>query len=1228
MGGQTGRIRRALCVGVPTFGAGAKPVRPPLPFAPDRVAAVAEALRTFGYDVTANADPEKLTGAELARAVREASDGLGPDDVLIIHIVTHGRLMNDGALYLYGGDGVCHETGQIDHFVRQLGHSDGPQVLLLLDVCHAGAATRQPWQLRAGNERCWVLAACAPEDLAFNGRFSEAVANVLHGFGSGGAHVDAAHAHLRFTMVAAAIRREVKRLVERDEAMSQEVVGTLRDVSADDPDLPFFPNRSFTANAGRRIRVDVPRTVEPFLADVDEALDPVHFMNRAGGRVASGAPADGPGCFSGRNEQLRELTEWCNGHGPRLRVVTGSPGVGKSALVGVVVCAAHPDLHKPTERLWKDVAWTPFVNRRLVAVHARRRTITQIVGSLATQLALPDRDEWTVPGFLQAVAALEKPPFVVVDALDEAHRYEQVLHHLLLPLARDLRPDGEPLCRLLVGMRPWPVFDELRLLAEETGGLLDLDRVDRERLEVDLDKYVVSLLRHHKPYNHRDFGAARGAFAAHLADALVSGTRDGGTAQWGEFLVAGLYTYHVATALEPVRHDRAAAELGESAPRTLPDLLELDLRHRTNPWLRSVLTVIAYAHGEGMPAELIQDAAAAFRPDGIPEVDGRQRNLIAEALNTVRFYLRAGTDIDGTTLYRLFHQGLADYLRRGGDDPTPLAGASPEPRGDDETAILAAALLRPLESMDGSGRRWDLAEPYLRRHAAAHCAEAGRSDLLDGDVEFLIHADTAQAATWIDAAEHRRLREAAGPSTTSLRYALAVHASERGDAGAAHRLANPPGDGRLRWRPEWVVSGSPAPSDPGLIKSGPAIEFRLAKLSGRPYLTVLTAAGELSVWGTRDGRPVWSRQLPDGTTPQLSRTGIIAVDDGTGDLYGLLVRSGRRIPDPGLGCPTVAYRPGTVRTESGVHWLEADPVGGIRIHRFDDPEWRAAGWQPTELPVLAFAAVAAGPWLHIVYTDGTTIRALRRNLRKDLPATERVVGAMSEVRELACLLVGDELFVAARGSEVRIWPAPPPTRRQTQPITCVNGADDLITIGLADGTVTRFDAATGTVRTRAAVHSAAVTAITAGPGDLTASADATGTVAVVDWAARRTLYRGPAGAVSAMTMTHLGGRLLLIAETAGRLLIIDVRDGRTTSAEGLAAVTSPRTATGMGAEARGSAVWIIDPEADRLLDRIEVGDTVDEVIVRDGRRLLVRAGGRVILLAPNEAADGAPDDQE
>jgi hypothetical protein len=1013
------RLRRALCAGVPTFGGTADPLRPPLLFVPDRVAAVARSLRAFGYDTTETTDTGTLTAAGLPATIRAAAGGMGPDDVLVVHVVTHGHLTADGALYLYGGDGAFHEDGQIDHFARQLGHFDGPRVLLLLDVCHAGAVPRQPWQFTAANDRCWVLAACAPGSLAFNGRFSEAVANVLDGFGSGGAHVDVTQAHLPFAMVAAAIRREVKRLVERDDAMPQEVVGTLRDVTADPPDLPFFPNPAFGTGTARRARAAVAPTVEPFLADVDEALDPVHFMNRAGGRVAAGAPADGPGCFSGRNQELRALTEWCDGAGPRLRVVTGSPGAGKSALVGLVVCAAHPDLHRPTERLWRDVAWTPAVNRRLVAVHARRRTIGQIVSSLAVQLGLPVRDEWTVPRFLEAVAALDVPPFIVVDALDEAHRHEQVLDALLLPLARDDRPDGKPLSRLLVGMRPWPVFDELRQRAEKEGGLLDLDRVDRRRLEVDLDNYVVNLLRHHAPYDHRDFGAARGAFAAHLADALVSGAAEAGHHRWGEFLVAGLYTYHVATARPPVSDYRAAAGLGAAAPRTLPALLELDLSTRTNPWLRPVLTVIAYAHGEGMPAGLIVDAAAAFPPAGVGTVSALERNRIADALNTVRFYLRAGTDVDGTTLYRLFHQGLADHLRQGPD----LAGP------------LVEALLRPLETMGGRGRRWDLAEPYLRRHAAAHCLDAGRLDLLTGDVEFLVHGEPGAVETlvelgaveWLGSGEHHHLRAGAGASARGLRYALAVHARARG-CSAADRLADPPGGRRLSWSPAWAVRPRAAEEDPGLVTDAPVASFRLVKVSGQPYLIVLTTGGELSVWGSSGRRAVWCRSLPpvEGSGAYalrvLKRRGLILIEDGRQVVRVLTVRSGHPVSPDTVSAADLAgdtVRPGEVRTESGVHRLDAGPDGGIRILRSQHPGWVPAGWQPTELPVRALTAVAAGLWLHIAYADDRSVRVLRRNLRKDRPAAEQVAGTAGDVRELAGVLVGDELLVAARGTAMR-----------------------------------------------------------------------------------------------------------------------------------------------------------------------------------------------------------------
>jgi hypothetical protein len=56
-------------------------------------------------------------------------------------------------------------------------------------------------------------------------------------------------------------------------------------------------------------------------------------------------------------------------------------------------------------------------------------------------------------------------------------------------------------------------------------------------------------------------------------------------------------------------------------------------------------------------------AALAIGPDG-PLPAHPNPNEVALILDRVGFYLRRAVDFDGTTLYRLFHQGLADYLQR------------------------------------------------------------------------------------------------------------------------------------------------------------------------------------------------------------------------------------------------------------------------------------------------------------------------------------------------------------------------------------------------------------------------------------------------------------------------------------------------------------------------------------------------------------------------------------
>src|SRR5262249_50320494 len=119
-----------------------------------------------------------------------------------------------------------------------------------------------------------------------------------------------------------------------------------------------------------------------------------------------------------------------------------------------------------------------------------------------------------------------------------------------------------------------------------------------------------------------------------------------------------------------------------------------------------------------------------------PEVLGGGQTQ--KALDRLRFYLRRDVDLDGTTLHRLFHQGLADQLRA---DAADEATAGPAP---------AARIWQHLYALIPVGadgfRQWQHAEPYLLRHAAQHAHSAGQLDVLLQDTGFLAYADPASLA--------------------------------------------------------------------------------------------------------------------------------------------------------------------------------------------------------------------------------------------------------------------------------------------------------------------------------------------------------------------------------------------------------------------------------------------------------------------------------------------------
>ncbi|KAK1177844.1 hypothetical protein B7755_006455 [Streptomyces sp. NBS 14/10] len=206
-----------------------------------------------------------------------------------------------------------------------------------------------------------------------------------------------------------------------------------------------------------------------------------------------------------------------------------------------------------------------------------------------------------------------------------------------------------------------------------------------------------------------------------MADTLLSGTRE-----WGEFLVAALYLRLLREQQTAPTAIAEAEALGRDVPRTLDAILDLNLEFLAQPGLHELLAALAWAEGSGMPEELLTHVAGVA-----PTTSGERQPDSSELLQAARFYIRRNVDRDGTPLYRLFHQGLADRLRE-----RPVLDA----------ATVWQRLLATVRMRNGAKRRWATAEPYLLRHAARHSALAGALGELLEEAEFLVHADPAPLA--------------------------------------------------------------------------------------------------------------------------------------------------------------------------------------------------------------------------------------------------------------------------------------------------------------------------------------------------------------------------------------------------------------------------------------------------------------------------------------------------
>jgi hypothetical protein len=651
---------RALVIGVggfrtqvpPTEESAAEAIWADLPFVYELVPEVGKQLQSLGYTVEQCHDPDAAT---LSSVVQSAF----ADRFRLVHVISHGDIdpANADRLDVVPSCATIGLNTDIGSWVAAA-QKQQRHMLFLIDLCRSGRVARLPFLARqAGHETFgWVIAAASGDQDAYDGKFTRAVVAVLEELQRDGLGTHPTRQFVALSKVAKQIRRKLNALG----GMPQDVQANPMDLSMEEPELPFFPNPLFVDRADHRALQNVEASVRSFLYDLEgmDAADAQHFLDRVGMN------------FVGRRSALQQLAPWLDDTtAGGLCVVSGSPGVGKSAVLGAVVCAAHPKLVEavPAVRdrlLTQGADGCPSVNTALAAVHARQRTIQDIVVSIAGQLNLvAPAATWDVETLIAAVAAEEglgkDPPAIIIDALDEAVDPQGTADRLLVPLTEACTPSGASACRLLVGMRPWEQFNALRDLAEAENRLIDLDRVTSDEQRADLYAYLLRRLSTMPGYNSARQRGVREA----LADRAASRLTEAGQREWGAFLVAGLFYRYLSSVEAPTDMD-AAVNLGASIPRTLPEVLELDLQALPSGQaaVRALLAALAYAKGDGMPLQLGFRLAASFSPTF---TETPERDVFEQA----RFYLRSSVDRDGTGLYRLFHQGLADYLRKAPDQP-------------------------------------------------------------------------------------------------------------------------------------------------------------------------------------------------------------------------------------------------------------------------------------------------------------------------------------------------------------------------------------------------------------------------------------------------------------------------------------------------------------------------------------------------------------------------------
>ncbi|MFB7470883.1 tetratricopeptide repeat protein [Kitasatospora sp. NPDC056184] len=666
----------------------------PLPGAVEQVRELADVLGRFGFRPTVVPNPGQgalIDGLDAWSDGWSTGGGNGP---AVIAWSGHAEVGNRGDLQL-----ITHATprglGNQDRFysperlTSQALTSRADQILILLDTCHSGAGAvpaldqaLAAWEDRTLPEprTAWlgVLAACQAQEQAAGARglLLETVLRLLESGPRGSTY------RHEWSVRNVGITGETLALAALAEDWSDGGQRPVR-ASAGHPQ-PMFRNPLWRRKSGEAL-------VE-------------HLVLAARGID----PTEEGWFFTGRRRALRQITDWLATDTAGMLLVTGSAGVGKSAVAGRIAALSDPDeraalmAHAPLGEDDPD----PGQDSVDAAVHLRGMDVQALAEALAEQLGLP------VPKTpADLIAQLERTEsgrgrrhVLVLDGLDEASpgQSSAIAEQLLVPLSR--------LCAVLLASRDRP-FQPHRAPGETLDSaltrtigasvrILDLD--EEHDTTTDIADYVGHRLRSDGVVDET---------AAEIASALA----DRAGAGSGGFLFARIVASHLARVLAgaPERPWQDQIPVGITGALDL-DLAAAPLRTRDGHDLPGaagdLLTALAWAAGNGMPAHGVWQAAAravggrgtVYGPEDVDWLLQQYGRYIVE-------------DSDGQqAVYRLYHRELVTHLR----------SAPPRPNAAPAALAIAHGLVELTLDQTARGTVPHHANAYLQRHLPEHAVAA------------------------------------------------------------------------------------------------------------------------------------------------------------------------------------------------------------------------------------------------------------------------------------------------------------------------------------------------------------------------------------------------------------------------------------------------------------------------------------------------------------------------